>query len=94
MYAVVVTITTKPGQFDAFLGHMLENARASRQEPACQQFDVCTDPDIPDTMFLYELYDDRAGFEAHMQTDHYKKMDSYSEQMIAEKVVQFYRTVA
>lgn len=71
MYAVTVTFTIKPGQMAIFMRRMLDNAAASRAEPACRQFDVCTDPDRPGEVFLYELYDDRAGFDAHLEAPHF-----------------------
>ncbi|WP_224815918.1 putative quinol monooxygenase [Hasllibacter sp. MH4015] len=72
MYAVVVTFTVKPEHRAAFAALMAENAAASRRESACRQFDVCTDPARPDEVFLYELYDDRAGFDAHLDMAHFK----------------------
>ncbi|WP_425041054.1 putative quinol monooxygenase [Primorskyibacter sp. S187A] len=90
MYAVVVTLKIEEGQMEQFLPHMMANARASREtEPGCQQFDVCRDGD---TLFLYELYDDRAAFEAHMQTAHYQKMDAAAH-LIASKELQTYAEV-
>lgn len=85
MYAVTVTFTLNEGRLEEFLPHMLANARASLQEPACRQFDVCTDPDQPNTVFLYEVYDDLAGFHAHMETPHFKIVGTKVDGMIADK---------
>ncbi len=85
MFAVTVTITLKPGARDAFLPVMLENARLSREEPACQQFDVCSDPDAPDTIFLYEIYDDAAGFQTHKETKHFLSFDSKIQDLVIDK---------
>ena len=88
MYAVTVTIDLHPGSLEAFLPHMLTNARASvRDEPGCHVFDVWTDPDRPDTVWLYEVYDDRAAFEAHMATPHFAAMERAAGGMIAAKAV-------
>ena len=94
MFAVVVTIEVKQGQMPAFLPAMMENARASLGEPACQRFDVLTDPARPDEVFLYELYDDAAGFEAHKATPHYKVFDGIVTPLIAAKTVKTYSSVA
>ena len=68
---IAVDIVTKPGAAAAFSAVILTNARASRTEPGCRQFDVCTDPAAPDKVFLYEIYDDEAAFDAHMRAPHY-----------------------
>lgn len=87
-YAVCVTFTVKPGAIDAFLPLMLDNARRSREdEPGCRRFDVCTDPDRPERIFLYEIYDDRAAFDAHGKTSHFISFDEATRDMVADKQV-------
>jgi len=93
MFAVVVTIAVESGRMPDFLPRLLENARASLGEPACKRFDVCTDPARPDEVFLYELYDDEAGFDAHRQTAHYATFDGAVGEMIAGKDVATYSRV-
>lgn len=94
MYAVTVTFTIKPGRMESFMSLMLENAKASKAlEPGCRQFDVCRDPSVPDQVFLYELYDDRAAFDAHMGMDHFKAFDAAAVEMIASKSVQCFEEV-
>ena len=44
MYVVLVDFKVKPERLKDFMPLMLENARASREEPGCRQFDVCVDP--------------------------------------------------
>ena len=68
---IVVDIETRPGAAEAFARLIAVNAAASRTEPGCRQFDVCLDPAAPSRVFLYEIYDDDAAFEAHMQAPHY-----------------------
>ena len=75
-------------QIDAFLPQMRENASASaRDEPGCRQFDVCYDPDHPGHVFLYEVYDDRTAFDAHLSTPHFKSFDAATAGMIRSKKV-------
>ena len=93
-YAVVVTFTIKPEAFDSFMALMLANARASQtQEPDCLQFDVATDPDRPHEVFLYEIYKDRAGFETHLASPHFKTFDHAVADMIATKDVRTFQSV-
>lgn len=48
------------------------DSRSSLQhEPGCRQFDAQTMEDAPDVVILYEVYDDRAAFDAHLATPHY-----------------------
>ena len=95
MYAVAVTFTIKPGQMVAFLPLIRANQAATRAgEPGCRQFDICTDPERPDEMFLYELYDDLEAFETHLTTPHFKEFDAASAALVADTVIRTYRTVA
>ena len=88
MYVVTVEFTIAPGQWDAFLPLMVENARRSRtDEPGCRQFDVCTDPARPGVVFLYELYDDRAAFDAHLATPHFKAFAAATQPMITARAI-------
>lgn len=88
MYAVTVTFTLKTGQGAQFLPLMLDNAATSlRAEEGCHRFDVCTDPDHPDVVFLYELYTDAAAFQTHLATEHFKTFDAATAEMVAGKQV-------
>ena len=93
-YVVTVEFDIHPQHFAAFLPLMRENARVSREdEPGCRQFDVCTDPARPDTVFLYELYDERAAFDAHLASPHFKRFDAAVRDMVANKVVRTMRRI-
>ena len=88
MYVVIVDFKIKPERLAEFMPLMVENARASREtEPGCQVFDVCVDPKDKTTVFLYELYDDRAAFDAHLATSHFKRFDAAVASMVAAKTV-------
>ena len=86
MYVIIVDFEIDPEQIDAFLPLMRENASTSaRDEPECRQFDVCHNPDHPGHVFLYEVYDDRAAFDAHLSTPHFKSFDAAKAGMIQSK---------
>lgn len=88
MYAIFVELHIKPGQMDAFLPLMQENATASKTtEPGCHQFDVVRSDADENLVLLYETYTDRAAFEAHMQTAHFAKVDKETADLVAEKIV-------
>ena len=95
MFAVVVTFEVKPDSIDDFMPLMLANAEKSLADEAhCHQFDVCTDPQRPNEVFLYELYSDRAGFEVHLGSAHFEAFDITVTDMIASKDVRTYEKVA
>ena len=94
MYVVTVLFEAKPEHAGAFRAAMLANAKVSREtEPGCRQFDVCVEADTGRT-FLYELYDDRAAFEAHLAAAHFKAFDDAIRDWIARKDVQIYDRVS
>ena len=95
MYVVTVEFVIKPEQMPAFMPLMVGNARASlEQEPGCRQFDVCVDPAKRNTVFLYEVYDDRAAFDEHLATAHFRSFDAAVKDMVAEKRVRTYERKA
>ncbi len=95
MFAVTVTFTIPLEKMHDFLPLMLANAQSSLQdEPGCHQFDVCTDPDQPGQVFLYELYTDEAAFETHQTMPHYGAFGEAAGSMIEDKVVKTFSQVA
>ncbi len=84
MRALVVTIKIKPDQVEAFRAATMENARASRQEPGIERFDLLQDPENPVAFLLYEVYRDEAAPARHKETAHYKKWLAAAEPMMAE----------
>ena len=94
MYAVCVMLRLKPGKRDDFMPMILTNANTSlRTEPECHRFDVATDSADPDAVFLYELYTDRAGFDAHLATEHFAIFDAASAPLLADKTIITFDTV-
>ncbi len=94
MYAVVVTFQIVAAEVDAFLPLMRENAATSlAQEEGCHRFDICTDPARPSEVLLYELYTDRAAFDLHLASDHFKSFDAQATPMITTKFVRTYQDV-
>lgn len=74
MYALFVSIQIQPEHRDEFLASMLDDARGSvNDEPGCYRFDVLQDPNDPNKIYLYEIYRDRAAFDAHLQAPHFTR---------------------
>jgi quinol monooxygenase YgiN len=88
MQALVVEFRIKPEFVRDFEAAIDENARLSREtEPGCRQFDVCRDAAEPALFLLYELYDDEAAIQAHLETAHFRKLDATSAAWVAAKTV-------
>lgn len=95
MYVITVQFTIDPAQWKRFLPLMQENARRSRDdEPGCKQFDVCVDPQREGIVFLYELYDDRAAFDAHLTTAHFLEFARDTKGMILDRDVRAWGRIA
>ena len=87
-YVVAVDFTLHPGVAEEFMPLMLENAQKSRTlEPGCDRFDVCVPAGETDRVFLYEIYQDEAAFQAHLKTEHFLKFDAATKTYIKDRKV-------
>jgi quinol monooxygenase YgiN len=93
-FVIAVDFKIKPGQMAAFRKLIDDNARASvRDEPGCSRFDVCANRKDADRILLYEIYDDRAAFDAHLKTKHFAVFNEVSAPLVADKIVAEYDLV-
>ena len=93
-YVVTVHFRAKAEHRAAFRAAMNENATASREtEPGCRQFDVCESTDGAD-IFLYEVYDDEAAFQAHLATAHYQRFNATVTPWLERKEVSKLRLIS
>ncbi|MDQ2786602.1 MAG: antibiotic biosynthesis monooxygenase [Chloroflexota bacterium] len=66
MYVLLVQVDVKPEHHDAFVTAAGEHARRARQnEPGTIRFDVIADESDPNRLYYYEVYLDKAAFDAH-----------------------------
>ena len=94
MYIVTVEFVAKPERAEAFRAAIVDNASASRRnEPGCRQFDVCSDPGDRAVVFLYEVYDDRAAFDAHRASAHFLAFDDRVRDWVDRKTVRTYERI-
>ncbi len=90
-YVVTVNFTIDPLHAAAFMVHMVQNARTSVDvEPGCRQFDVCRSASNANRIFLYEVYDDRAAFDAHLASSHFQTFDKQVADWVVAKYVELY----
>jgi quinol monooxygenase YgiN len=95
MFVVVVEFNIKPAHQDDFMQAMVANAQASLQlEDGCHHFDVDVSIDNPNLVFLYEIYDDRAAFDTHLQSEHFISFNSTVTNYVASKQVRFFNRIS
>lgn len=88
-FVVLVRFDLKPGTRSTFESLVGVNAQASvRDEPGCRRFDVLTPQDATDVVHLYEIYNDRAAFEAHKQTPHYLAFRDATDELVQSFAVE------
>lgn len=89
MYVVTVLFEVASADAEAFRRRVLQQSADSlRAEPGCHRFDVAVDPEAPGRIYLYELYDDRAAFDAHLASAHFKSFDADVAPMVGSKRVE------
>jgi (4S)-4-hydroxy-5-phosphonooxypentane-2,3-dione isomerase len=87
-FTILVDIRLKPGAKPAFRRLIDANARASAaEEPGCKRFDVLEPIGEADRVMLYEIYSDRAAFDAHVKSEHYARFNAESAALLASKSV-------
>lgn len=87
MFVVTVLFQILPQHIAEFRPLILKNAAASLElETGCRRFDVSFSEDKR-CCLLYELYTDRAAFDAHIRTPHFQEFDSQSAPIIESKIL-------
>jgi len=72
-YVVAATYRAKEGEEERIREILELMAAPSRAEPACRFYQAHRSPEDPRTFFLYEQYDDEAGYRAHMASEHFER---------------------
>lgn len=73
MFILCVHIEVQPDKLEAFKTEASINARATLTEPGAERFDVIQQVETPNKFMFYEVYHSAEAFEAHQQTDHFKR---------------------
>ena len=94
-FALVVHLKIKPDSIDKFMNAVKVNGKATREtEPGCRAFEILQDPNDPTKAMLYEVYDDRAAFDAHLASGHYQRFDAAVADMVTAKSVRLLERAA
>ena len=92
-FAIVVEFEVGEGVYRNSCAREGERGRLGGEElGACRRFDVLSPSGeaVGASVLLYEIYDDRAAFEAHLASGHYARFDRITEPMILRKTVRHF----
>ena len=73
-YVVSAKWTAKPGEEERIACICAEMTEPSRAEPANRFYQAHRSTEDPRLFYLYEQYDDEAGYEAHMASEHFTRL--------------------
>ncbi|MCW2974939.1 MAG: Antibiotic biosynthesis monooxygenase [Actinomycetia bacterium] len=73
-FVLVVRMTALEGKEEEAVAAMHELAEATRKEPGNELYIPSRDPENPRSLLFYEQYADKAAFEAHGASDHFKEL--------------------
>jgi quinol monooxygenase YgiN len=87
-FVIIAEFEVKPDRLERFLELARTDASQSvANEPGCHQFDVTLDREQPNRVVLYEVYEDAAAFDAHLETPHLKAFRAGIEDLIVSRQV-------
>nr|WSZ98576.1 antibiotic biosynthesis monooxygenase [Streptomyces sp. NBC_00857]WSZ99969.1 antibiotic biosynthesis monooxygenase [Streptomyces sp. NBC_00857] len=93
-FVASVVWTAREGMEKTLYQAVEQLVSASRREPACLSYVAYRDPARPRTIHILEIYADRAGFEAHAASDHFKTWGfGQAIPALESRDMQFYETV-
>ena len=94
MYIITVLFSIQPTHQAAFLQAITSNAKTSlAEEDGCRQFDVCISVNNPCDVFLYEVYDSKEAFEAHIASDYFVTFNALTSAWAIKKLVSAFERV-
>jgi quinol monooxygenase YgiN len=73
-FVLVVRMKVAEGNGDRVAEIVPELAAASREEPGCELYIPCRDPDDPQSYLFYEQYRDKTAFEEHGASEHFQRL--------------------
>jgi len=73
-FVLAVTWTAKPGNEGEVHDILHQLGEASCQEEGVITYATHVDPDDPRQFFIYEVYHDASGLDAHQETVHFKEL--------------------
>jgi autoinducer 2-degrading protein len=95
LYVNAVDIDVVPGKIENYLAAIKEVGAASiKSESGCSEFDITVSQKDPNHLFIFEVYENAAAFDAHLKSDHYKKYAATAKDVVAKREVHPLSSVA
>ena len=73
-FVLVVRMKAKAGEEEHAAEVARELAAASREEPGCEAYVPCRDPEDARSILIFEQYRDKAAFEEHGASEHFQRL--------------------
>ena len=89
-----INLDIVPEQFDKFMEVATENAAASTKDPGCREFNIVVAQNDPHHIMFFEVYENAAALDFHRGTDHFKKFQAATKDMVAKRDVRQFMSVA
>ena len=94
-YVVVAKWRAHPGKAERLLEVIQEMTPPSRAESTCLFYQAQRSAEDPNLFFLYEQYADEAGYQAHMDSEHFTRLVKQEAipELLADRERAFYTTI-
>jgi quinol monooxygenase YgiN len=94
-YVVCAKWTAKVGHERRLAESCEEMTEPSRAEPGNRFYQAHRDAENPRLFFLYEQYEDKAGYEAHMASEHFTRLvkEEAIPEILEAREREFYETL-
>jgi (4S)-4-hydroxy-5-phosphonooxypentane-2,3-dione isomerase len=89
-----INLDIAPDQFDKFMEAAKENAAASTKDPGCREFNIVVAENDPHHIMFFEVYDNAAALDVHRATEHFKKYQAATKDMVVKRDARQFQSVA
>src|ERR1700736_1004009 len=89
-----VDLDIVPTETAKFLEAVKENGEFAVKEPGCREFNITVLANNPNHVFLYEVYDNEAALNSHRNSEHFKKFQATTANMVSGRNVRAMTLVA
>jgi len=91
---LIVRYQAQPGQGDQVAALLARHTAATRTEPGCRDFVALRSAADPDSFVLYERYQSREAFDAHVASPHYEGIAvAQIRPLLSDRTVEFCQVI-
>jgi quinol monooxygenase YgiN len=94
VYINAVDLDIVPTETAKFLEAVKENGEFAVKEPGCREFNITVLANNPNHVFLYEVYENEAALTSHRNSEHFKKFQATTANMVSGRNVRAMTLVA